>query len=297
MVRRKSQKQNNHNPLTYQEARSTLGHYGTQKSRVGADSQLPFGHCALSLNPITRDAVVSPSGTLYQKESIVEYLVRENEKLKEWRQSYERQQVEDEEKEKEEEGKKKMREIESFSAKDGGVLTSADASAHVSKHASGRLGSLKGMGYDVSGREEKKAGLKRTSYWLSDWTPDAGEERVKTPPKRPSSPFSGREIRLKDLKAVTLCTEESGPGGAGSAPVFVCALSRKRMSTQPCVAITRTGTVMLKASYEEFARGDMVDPVAGGKFKEKDVVDLRKAATGYAASGKVEAEVYRPTMS
>lgn len=71
----------------------------------------------------------------------------------------------------------------------------------------------------------------------------------------------------------------------------------QRMTTQPCVAITRTGTVMLKSSYDEFAKSDMVDPIAGKKFKEKDVVELRKAATGFASSGKVEAEVYRPTMS
>ena len=69
------------------------------------------------------------------------------------------------------------------------------------------------------------------------------------------------------------------------------------MTTQPCVAITKTGTVMLKSSYEEFAIKEMVDPVTGGKFKVKDVVELRKGATGFAGSGKVEAEVYRPTMS
>ena len=70
--------------MTYQEARSTLGHYGTLKSRVGIDSQLPFGHCALSLQAIA-DGVVSPSGTLYEKEAVVGYLVRENEKLGKWR--------------------------------------------------------------------------------------------------------------------------------------------------------------------------------------------------------------------
>jgi len=296
MVRRKSQKQNNHNPFTHQEARSTLTHYGTQSVRVGSDSQLPFGHCALSLNPIT-DAVVSPSGTLYEREAAVSYLMREMEKLKVWREAYE-QQCENDAKEKAEQESKSLSEkVSNFEAKEGGVVTSG-ADDHVSKHAEARKQKLKKEGFEVLDQAEKQNVLKRTSYWLSDWTPDAGKKRVEQPPKRASSPFSGRELRLKDLKAVTLKRDSDSiaKNSVGTDVVFVCAVSSKRLTTQPCVAITKTGSVMLKSSFDEFAKKDMVDPVTGTKFKDKDVVEIKKCATGYASSGKVEAEVYRPTM-
>jgi len=78
---------------------------------------------------------------------------------------------------------------------------------------------------------------------------------------------------------------------------YLCAVSAKRLTTQEVVAITKTGTVMLKSVYEELAKKDMIDPVTGGKFQEKHVVELRKAASGYSGSGNVEAKKYSATMT
>jgi len=291
---RKSKQRGGHNPFTYQETNGTLGSYGTQKARIGTDSQLPFGHCALSLTPIV-DGVVSPSGTLYERSTAVEYLVRENAKLSEWREKYEKQCEEDERLEQEGKRLEEEGEISSFAGKQAG-LTEASVASHVSKHEAGRLNKLKAEGYDIATDSEKKNTLKRTSYWLSDWTPDTGVKRVEAPPKRPSSPFSGNALRLKDLKSVELKRDADTKGATGTDVAFICAVSGKRLTTQEIVAITKSGTVMLKSNYEEFAKKEKVDPVKGVKFKDKDVVELRKSATGYASSGKVEAEVYTPTM-
>lgn len=65
---------------------------GTIKQRLGSESQLPFGYCALSLHP-AEDAVVSPSGHLYSRESILEYLLTKSKELKTQREQYEQQQV------------------------------------------------------------------------------------------------------------------------------------------------------------------------------------------------------------
>jgi hypothetical protein len=35
---------------------------------------------------------------------------------------------------------------------------------------------------------------------------------------------------------------------------------------------------------------------AGETFKTEDLLELKSAATGFSASGAVEAKVYRPTM-
>jgi hypothetical protein len=65
---------------------------GPTKQRLGTQSQLPFGYCALSLYP-AEDAVVSPSGHLYSRESVLEYLLSKSKDLKVLREQYEEQQV------------------------------------------------------------------------------------------------------------------------------------------------------------------------------------------------------------
>ena len=42
--------------------------------RTGADAQLPFGWCALSLQP-AKDPVCTPSGHVYSRESLLEHMV------------------------------------------------------------------------------------------------------------------------------------------------------------------------------------------------------------------------------
>ena len=62
------------------------------KQRIGGESQLPFGYCSLSLHP-AEDAVVSPSGRIYSREYILEYLLTKSKELKkEWK-AYEDQEV------------------------------------------------------------------------------------------------------------------------------------------------------------------------------------------------------------
>jgi hypothetical protein len=63
--------------------------YGTQKKRLGADSQLAFGDCALTLTAAV-DPVVSPSGTIYSREAICKYLLAKTKELKKAKAVYKR---------------------------------------------------------------------------------------------------------------------------------------------------------------------------------------------------------------
>lgn len=65
---------------------------GTQSQRLGTDSQLAFGSCPLTLNAIV-EAVVSPSGRIYEREAILEYLLKRTKELKDQQRQYEDQQV------------------------------------------------------------------------------------------------------------------------------------------------------------------------------------------------------------
>ena len=55
--------------------------------RTGADAQLPFGWCALSLRP-AEDPVCTPSGRIYSRESLLEHMVAKGDELKLARQKW-----------------------------------------------------------------------------------------------------------------------------------------------------------------------------------------------------------------
>eukprot|EP00924_Labyrinthula_sp_SR-Ha-C_P009379 maker-scaffold_2-snap-gene-22.35-mRNA-1 protein AED:0.03 eAED:0.03 QI:54/1/1/1/0.66/0.5/4/65/226 len=63
-----------------------------RKERFGTETQLQFGRCCLTFNTLT-DGVASPSGRLYEKETIYEYLANETEKLRRARREYEKQKI------------------------------------------------------------------------------------------------------------------------------------------------------------------------------------------------------------
>ena len=54
---------------------------------------------------------------------------------------------------------------------------------------------------------------------------------------------------------------------------------------------------MLKSIYEELAKPTMECPVTSKKFKEGDVLELVSGRSGFAASGKVVAKKYNPTLT
>jgi hypothetical protein len=64
---------------------------GSITQRLGADSQQPFGHCCLSLAPV-EDAVMTPSGHIYEREAILEYLLMKTKELKKQARLFEQQQ-------------------------------------------------------------------------------------------------------------------------------------------------------------------------------------------------------------
>ena len=79
------------NPMSYGEKANLNNTWcGTQERRVGTDSQIPFGYCCLSLQPVV-EPVVSPTGHLYSRECILEYLLTKKEELGRQKIAYEAQ--------------------------------------------------------------------------------------------------------------------------------------------------------------------------------------------------------------
>jgi nitric oxide synthase-interacting protein len=79
MPQRHSKNAGDKHHFTYEE-RKELG-YGTQKVRYGADSQLVFGNCCLCLQA-AKEPMATPSGHIYCRECIIEYLLAKTRDLK-----------------------------------------------------------------------------------------------------------------------------------------------------------------------------------------------------------------------
>lgn len=264
---RKSKKSSGHTPLTYYEMNKKFAssQYGTTTARLSTDSQLPFGCCALGLSP-AEDPVATPSGHIYSREAIVEYLLTKTLELKKAKENYETylssqqaQQAQTEEHEKEK------------------ALVVFENSQKASKKR-----------VREESEKKSKSALARTSYWLAEYQPEHITGTPEPPPDRPASPNSGNPLKRKDLRSLIIKRQNNEK--------VLCALSEKTISTQPAVALPG-GHVILKQCYDDLVKPSMIDPFTSKKIKEKKVLTLQKGRSGFASSGPVEAKKYRPTIT
>ena len=237
------------------------------------------------------------SGHIYSKEAIVSYLLTKGQELKEQRKRYDALLAADTQSLEQKQKSEQSLAIQAFIDKDQGSTQQSREN-----HSTDFQQSLKRK-IDTETKEDGNKRLKEISYWLSEAQPeyDDKEQKIREnpPPERPPSPMSGNPLRLKDLTPITLNREGGKDGDDGGK--CICAVSNKAITTQPVVVIKKTGVVILKQVYNSVVKTKdgkkMVCPVTGKKFKEKDLLELKKGKSGFAASGEVVARKYTPTMT
>eukprot|EP00535_Pseudo-nitzschia_heimii_P009726 CAMPEP_0197191640 /NCGR_PEP_ID=MMETSP1423-20130617/23740_1 /TAXON_ID=476441 /ORGANISM="Pseudo-nitzschia heimii, Strain UNC1101" /LENGTH=298 /DNA_ID=CAMNT_0042644337 /DNA_START=10 /DNA_END=906 /DNA_ORIENTATION=- len=296
---RKSKQPGGHNPLTAHERKKyARGAYGTTTARLGRDSQYTFASCGLSLYPARDRPVATPSGYIYERSAMLEYMLIKTQELKKQQHEYDdhvSQQLANRGKNEEKKRKDRVEEFEN----------------------SQKIVSSKKKRTDTNA-------LKRTSYWLADMQPendDGNKESSSTsmqrtpPPKRPPSPNTQRPLRRKDL--IDLALKRSRPNDKkqegssgdvrGNCNHVLCAISEKEISTQQAIALVTKGNdeenpahVILEEVYKDLKIDkDRVPicPVTGRKIKQ--VLKLRRGGSSFASNDgrSVEAKKYRPTMT
>ncbi|CAB9529886.1 Nitric oxide synthase interacting protein [Seminavis robusta] len=311
MGRKSKQAGSGHMPLTHYERTKKFksSSFGTTTTRLSGDSQVAFGHCSLGLTVIMEDgkqkkktddndetlvttiAMVTPSGHLYAKEAIFEYLLTKTQEYQDQLALFEQQQDDDTKKADTTEATKRKRQ-EAF-----------DASHNLQEKR------IKHPQQDDSDKAAASV-LKRTSYWLPDMQPDKVDARHKAP-ERPTSPYSGEPLRRKDLRELAL---ERKPNTED----VICAISGKAIRMQPTMAYwtkdkTKPGVVVLKDVYhmtidtegskKKKAKGDdekddkpkLQCPLTNQKIKH--VIELKVGGSGFAAHNAVEVKTYKPTIT
>ena len=268
--------------------------WGSLSQRVASNSNLPFGYCALTLRPTT-SCVATPSGHLYEKEAILEYILHHLKKVSEEEEEVEEEKIRIKKKEEEEKAEEAIKEKEIFkSLVDGGNIKPTEATFQATGKRKREI--------DDSSNEERIAQLSKSSPWLPAFTPSAeNNSRMRNScnssykKKRATSPFSGRPLRAKDLIPLDLQRDKEGDG---LVPVhYVCSVSKKVITTQPVVAIKTTHAVMLEEVAQTVAYPSQTCPVTGTTFqKDRDILVLQRAQTAFAGSGATEVSVKRQAL-
>lgn len=299
--------------LTYNEKRKTG--LGSVKQLLGNESQLPFGYCCLSMHPAV-DPVVTPSGHVYSREFIIEYLLTKSKDLKLLNKAYEEQQAAQRYAEESKGVIAQEQELNDFiKTQDDVSATSASLKRKVNDYEGGdslvptnnsktakpdKLQKAYQIArknkIDDTEKEDIQNELSRISPWVPQFTPHAADATLSAPPKRPSSPFSGQPLRAKDLIPIELIPESGKESDANSSVVrYLCPVSRKTITNQKVVLIKKTRTLMIQQVAETLAYPTMTCPVTSKPFKIDDVLELQQATSGFSSTGKIEAKVHRPS--
>ena len=290
-----------HLPLTNYERKEIGKDYGTNTARLGGASQMAFGHCSLSLHPATEQPVATPSGYIYDRPAILEYLLHQTQELKKAQQLYD-QWVQDRTRHQSAQQELKRKEqVEKFEDLQKVVTTTKKRKLQEKQ-------------------EDKANPLARSSFWLADFQPERAKNEFlldkdndnnnnnnsknptihtrEPPPQRPSSPMSQTPLRRKDLVSLDLKRNSDGQ--------VICAISEKSIVTQPAVALItmRSGggggeahpaQVVLEQVFKDIG-DNKVCPMTGRTISK--ILKLQSGGSSFAASGRiVEAQTYRPGMT
>ncbi|XP_068785364.1 nitric oxide synthase-interacting protein [Struthio camelus] len=257
--------------------------YGTQNVRLSRDAIKDFDCCCLSLQPC-RDPVVTPDGFLYEREAILEYIVRQKRDIARRTKAYERQRAQ-RRREREQRGR-----------------AGAEAAVRGFLETEGAIVS-RSLPHGAAGPSAPPGAEPQTlpSFWIPSLTPEADAGRLPKPDPVVRCPMSGRPLRRRDLVAVRFRAAEPGLGRVallGRRERYVCAVTRDLLGNAvPCAVLRPSGAVVTLACVERLVRKDMRDPVSGEPLAEADIIVLQRGGTGFAGSGIcLEAKKSRPVM-
>jgi hypothetical protein len=292
------------------------GNTATQSTRIGTNSQLPFGYCALSnspIEPIDGDAVATPSGRIYRKEHILEHILIQTQEIRA-RKDKEKQEKEEETKKAQREEKElKVKEAEDFAQQQillsiSNETADSNANRNADSNADSNANSKDSDDYKAQGKrkrliddttdEERIRALSKQNPWLPGFSSEVAQSsNDKVVRVRPTSPFSQLPLRAKDLIPLTLIKDTGKNEGVEGTIQYICSVSKKTITSQPVVVLKNTGVVIIESVAEIVVYPDGRCPISGQKFKkDKDVLRLLPSSTGFSSSGNVESSKWKPNV-
>jgi len=254
--------------------------YGTKKTRLGRDSIKDFDCCNLTLQPC-KDPVVTPEGFLYEREAVVEYMVKQKRELAKQMKSYEEYLAKQKKKEEDSSIEKELKRIETFVSNESRITSK---SHHLNKTST-------------------SAENPNSCFWIPEISSKkaVSENSMKKPNQQVLCPMSSKPLKLKNLIDVqfTKANKDVKSSTGYQTAKYMCALTNDALSNStPCVVLKPSGQVITVEALDKLIRTDMLDPWKNVKLEESDVILLQRGASGFSGSGvELKAEKYAPSMT
>ncbi|KAK7076894.1 hypothetical protein SK128_002408 [Halocaridina rubra] len=265
--------------------------YGSLNVRYGKDGVKDFDCCSLSLHPC-RDPVITPDGYLFDRESILEYIITKkneiNRKIKEFE-----KQCKKEENELAELGAAEHRsQVEKFLSTEKAVASASQAAQKgESSKGNSNEPSVSNM---VAGRDKKLP-----SFWIPSLTPGNKETKLKKPEKTVYCPISGKPLKAKDLLPVkfTLADPNSKSSLEGQRERYKCPVTGDILRNNVTCAILKPTGDVVTMECVSLIKKDMIHPLTGQPLKESDIIELQRGGTGFAsANDQLISKKARPVL-
>jgi len=288
--------------------------YGTLHERLGADSMKPFDCCSLTLQPC-REPLISAQGFIFDKESILNYIIDQKKgfkrKMKIWEQQMkmDTEKVESKLKKKEDEQKEKFISIETTPAHLKIPETPSASSRALkrrfsdedSRQPSSSKKPVSNAFVSVSNMAGEKA-KQWNSFWVPELSTTAEATKVEKPSQKIVCPLSGNPLKFKDLMPVKFTPIDDSDQGDHSRMVgklhrYMCPITRDILTnTSRCAYLKTSQSVVSMSCVEKIILKDMIDPLSGKHLEESDIIELQRGGTGFAATNDVAAKLIRPQM-
>lgn len=274
--------------------------WGSLKARLGKDALKDFDCCSLTLQPC-RDPVVTKDGHLYDREAILEYILHHKQAYAKKMKAYEKQLKKDEKESEVEAQSVETKKVEKFLGLEKSISTKRDNpfSCNADDGEAGPSSTKKTKVESIENTNEKEK-KNLPSFWIPTLTPKAEASRVDKPDPNVYCPMSTKPIKMKELVKVkfTLAPDEDGKSLIARKERYICAITRDVLcNTTPAAVLKPTGDVITMDYVEKFIKKDWLCPITGKKLREKDIIELKRGGTGFAAANEVEAKQYGPALT
>ncbi|CAG9855628.1 unnamed protein product [Phyllotreta striolata] len=266
--------------------------YGTNAQRLGKDSVKNFDCCSLSLQPC-RKPVITKDGYLFDKEVILEYILKKKSEYARKLKEYEKLSKLEEEKQTQKHTQETEEKISAFHNNENNIVSKSLIVRNEEQPA--QSSSISNM---ALGRDKELP-----SFWIPSKTPSAEKPELKKPDPIVYCPISNKPLKAKDLIDVKFTPVKNDPEEKKKSihtreNRYMCAVTHDILSNSTtCVVLKPTGDVVTMECVEKIIKKDWMHPLSGKKLSRKDLIIMQRGGTGYASTNeKLNAKQERPAL-
>ncbi|CAH1970480.1 unnamed protein product [Acanthoscelides obtectus] len=263
--------------------------YGTNATRIGKDSVKDFDCCSLSLQPC-RNPVITKDGYLFDKEVILEYIIKKKNEYSKKLKDYEKRKKKEEDELTQQKVNEVEKKVSSFLKEEDNIVSKRIAGFQSDKPSTST--SISNM---AEGRDKDLP-----SFWVPSMTPSAEKKKLEKPDPTIYCPISNKPLKVKDLVDVkfTPVPDDDKKSIHVKENRYMCAVTHDILSNSvPCAVLRPTGDVVTLECVEKIIKKDWTHPLTSKKLTEKDIIVMQRGGTGYALTNcKLEAKHERPAL-